>query len=150
MSGHIASTRSYILVFLALIVGTALTYAAALVDFGFFNNVVMLAIALAKASLVILFFMGVRWSSRLTWVVAASGFVWLLILFGITMSDYLSRGWMVGSSALDADSGSQALGSRLAKIVECVVKLARAQSLNPEPLTPEPFTAPPPPLTAFD
>ena len=97
MSGHIASTKSYIWVFIALIVGTALTYAAALVDFGFFNNVVMLAIALAKASLVILIFMGVRWSSRLTWVVAASGFVWLLILFGITMSDYLSRGWMVGS-----------------------------------------------------
>jgi len=45
-----------------------------------------------KATLVILIFMGVRWSSRLTWVVAASGFVWLLILFGITMSDYLSRG----------------------------------------------------------
>jgi cytochrome c oxidase subunit 4 len=67
------------------------------VDFGFFNNVVMLAIAIAKASLVILIFMGVRWSSRLTWVVAASGFVWLLILFGITMSDYLTRGWMVGS-----------------------------------------------------
>jgi cytochrome c oxidase subunit 4 len=97
MSGHIASTKSYIWVFIALIVGTALTYAAALVDFGFFNNVVMLAIALVKASLVILIFMGVRWSSRLTWVVAASGFVWLLILFGITMSDYLSRGWMVGS-----------------------------------------------------
>ena len=97
MSGHIASTRSYYLVFTALIVGTVLTYLAALVDFGFFNNVVMLAIALAKASLVILIFMGVRWSSRLTWVVAASGFVWLLILFGITMSDYLSRGWMVGS-----------------------------------------------------
>ena len=97
MSGHIASTKSYIWVFIALIVGTALTYAAALVDFGFFNNVVMLAIAVVKASLVILIFMGVRWSSRLTWVVAASGFVWLLILFGITMSDYLSRGWMVGS-----------------------------------------------------
>jgi cytochrome c oxidase subunit 4 len=57
----------------------------------------MLAIAVTKAALVILFFMGVRWSSRLTMIVAASGFVWLLILFGITMSDYLSRGWMVGS-----------------------------------------------------
>ena len=97
MSGHIASTRIYYLVFLALLVGTGLTYGAALIDFGFFNNVVMLAIAVTKAALVILFFMGVRWSSRLTWVVAASGFVWLLILFGITMSDYVSRGWMVGS-----------------------------------------------------
>jgi cytochrome c oxidase subunit 4 len=97
MSGHIASTRIYYAVFAALIIGTVLTYLAALLDFGYFNNVVMLAIAVAKAALVILFFMGVRWSSRLTWVVAASGFVWLLILFGITMSDYLSRGWMVGS-----------------------------------------------------
>ena len=50
MSGHhIAPVRSYFLVFAALIIGTGLTYAAALVDFGFFNNVVMLAIALAKA-----------------------------------------------------------------------------------------------------
>lgn len=97
MSTHIASTKLYIAVFVALIVGTILTYLAALVDFGFFNNVVMLAIALAKAGLVILFFMGVRWSSRLTWVVAGSGFFFLLIMFGITMSDYLSRGWMVGS-----------------------------------------------------
>ena len=97
MSGHIASTRSYVLVFLALIVGTGLTYAAALVDFGFFNNVVMLTIALVKASLVILIFMGVRWSSRLTWVVAASGFFWLLILFGLTMQDYMTRGWVDGT-----------------------------------------------------
>ena len=97
MSTHIASTRLYYAVFFALIVGTILTYLAALVDFGFFNNVVMLAIALAKAGLVILFFMGVRWSSRLTWVVAGSGFFFLLIMFTITMSDYLSRGWMVGS-----------------------------------------------------
>jgi cytochrome c oxidase subunit 4 len=97
MSGHIASTRSYLLVFAALIIGTVLTYLAALVDFGYFNNVVMLAIAIAKAALVILIFMGVRWSSRLTMVVAVSGFLWLIILFGITMTDYMSRGWMVGS-----------------------------------------------------
>jgi cytochrome c oxidase subunit 4 len=94
---HIASKSQYYWVFLALIVGTLLTYAAALVDFGFLNNVVMLTIAFAKASLVILIFMGVRWSSRLTWVVVLSGFFWLLIMFTITMSDYLSRGWMVGS-----------------------------------------------------
>jgi cytochrome c oxidase subunit IV len=97
MSAHIASTRLYIFVFLALIVGTVLTYLAALVDFGFANNIVMLVIALTKASLVILFFMGVRWSTKLTWLVAVSGFFFLLIMFGITMSDYLSRGWMPGS-----------------------------------------------------
>jgi cytochrome c oxidase subunit 4 len=97
MSGHVASTKLYYGVFLALLIGTGLTYAAALVDFGFFNNVVMLAIAFAKASLVILFFMGVRWNTRLTWVVAGSGFFFLLIMFGITMSDYMSRGWVVGT-----------------------------------------------------
>jgi cytochrome c oxidase subunit 4 len=97
MSAHVAPVRLYLMVFLALVVGTVLTYAAAKVDFGFMNNVVMLTIACTKATLVILFFMGVRWSSRLTMVVAVSGFFWLLILFGITMSDYLSRGWMVGS-----------------------------------------------------
>jgi cytochrome c oxidase subunit 4 len=97
MSGHIATKNLYYAVFVALIVGTVLTYLAALVDFGAMNNVVMLVIAVAKALLVILFFMGVRWSSRLTWVVAGSGFFFLLIMFTITMSDYLSRGWMPGS-----------------------------------------------------
>jgi cytochrome c oxidase subunit IV len=97
MSAHIASPKLYYAVFAALIIGTVLTYLAALVDFGFLNNIVMLTIACTKALLVILFFMHVRWSTRLTWVVAASGFFWLLIMFSITMSDYLSRGWMPGS-----------------------------------------------------
>ena len=94
---HIPPVSLYYWVFAALVVGTVLTVAAARVDFGLLNNVVMLAIASTKALLVILFFMHVRWSSRLTWVVAGSGFFFLLILFSITMSDYLSRGWMVGS-----------------------------------------------------
>jgi cytochrome c oxidase subunit 4 len=97
MSGHVAPKSMYYSVFGALIVGTALTVGAAEVDLGALNNVVMLAIACTKALLVILFFMHVRWSSRLTWVVAASGFVWLLILFGITMTDYLTRGWVEGT-----------------------------------------------------
>jgi cytochrome c oxidase subunit 4 len=52
---------------------------------------------MTKALLVILFFMHVRWSTRLTWVVVASGFFWLLILFGLTMMDYLTRGWVEGT-----------------------------------------------------
>ena len=87
----------YYLVFLALLVGTALTVGAAFVDMGPMNNVVMLTIALIKATLVILFFMHVRWSTRLTWVVVMSGFFWLLILFGIGMTDYLTRGWIQGT-----------------------------------------------------
>ena len=89
--------KLYYLVFAALIVGTVLTSSRRSSTSGPFNNIVMLAIACTKALLVILFFMRVRWSTRLTWVVAVSGFVWLLIMFGITMTDYLTRGWMVGS-----------------------------------------------------
>ena len=97
MSGHVAPKGMYYLVFIALIVGTGLTVAAAEVDLGAMNNVAMLAIACTKALLVILFFMHVRWSTRLTWVVVASGFFWLLILFGLGMSDYMSRGWVEGT-----------------------------------------------------
>ena len=96
-AAHVAPKRMYYMVFGALILGTILTVAAAKVDMGPLNNIVMLAIACTKASLVILFFMHVRWSSRLTWVVAMSGFFWLLILFGIGRSDYMSRSWVPGT-----------------------------------------------------
>ena len=96
-AGHVAPKSLYYLIFGALMVGTALTVGAAFVDMGALNNVVMLAIACTKALLVILFFMHVRWSTRLTWVVAASGFVWLLIMFGFTLADYMSRGWITGT-----------------------------------------------------
>lgn len=97
MSGHVAPKSMYYLVFAALMVGTGLTVLVAFYDLGALNNVLMLGIAMTKALLVILFFMHVRWATRLTWVVAASGFVWLLILFGITMTDYLTRGWVEGT-----------------------------------------------------
>jgi len=96
-AGHVAPKSMYYLVFGALIVGTILTVAAAKVDMGPLNNVVMLGIALTKASLVILYFMHVRWSTRLTWVVVMAGFFWLLIFFSLGMSDYLSRGWIQGT-----------------------------------------------------
>ena len=86
----------YFAVFAALIVGTVLTVVAAKVDMGALNNVVMLLIACTKATLVILYFMHVRWSSRLTWVVAMAGFFWLLLLFSI-LGDYISRGWIAGT-----------------------------------------------------
>jgi cytochrome c oxidase subunit IV len=97
MSGHVAPKSMYYAVFAALMFGTALTVAVAFIDLGAMNNVLMLGIAMTKALLVILFFMHVRWSTRLTWVVAASGFFWLLILFGLTMQDYLTRGWVDGT-----------------------------------------------------
>jgi cytochrome c oxidase subunit 4 len=94
---HVAPVSMYLAVFAALIVGTILTVVVAYFDLGALNNIVMLAVAIAKALLVILFFMHVRWSSRLTWIVAASGFFWLLIMFSITMADYMSRGWIAGT-----------------------------------------------------
>jgi cytochrome c oxidase subunit 4 len=87
----------YYAVFAALVVGTILTVFVAKYDLGPFNNVLMLTIACGKALLVVLFFMHVRWSSRLTWVVAGAGFFWLLIMFSITLSDYMSRGWVQGT-----------------------------------------------------
>jgi cytochrome c oxidase subunit 4 len=97
MSGHVAPKSLYYLVFMALMVGTALTVLVAKFDLGPLNNIVMLTVACAKALLVVLYFMHVRWGTRLTWVVAGSGFFWLLILFGLTMADYMSRGWVTGT-----------------------------------------------------
>jgi cytochrome c oxidase subunit 4 len=97
MSGHVAPKGLYYSVFAALIFGTFLTVVVARFDLGVFNNVAMLGIAVAKASLVVLFFMHVRWSTRLTWVVVCAGIVWLLILFTFTMNDYLTRGWVEGT-----------------------------------------------------
>ena len=97
MSGHVAPKSLYYAVFLALIIGTGLTVLVARYDLGPLNNIVMMTVACTKALLVVLFFMHVRWSSRLTWVVAGSGFVWLLIMFGLTMADYMTRGWIAGS-----------------------------------------------------
>ncbi len=97
MSEHIVSKKIYFAIFGALMVLTAITVFAANVDPGSekLNTIVALAIAVTKAMLVILFFMHVRYSSRLTWVVVAGGFLWLLIMVGLTMSDYLSRGLLI-------------------------------------------------------
>jgi cytochrome c oxidase subunit IV len=95
--GHIAPLRLYLTIFGALMFGTFITVWVAFFDLGPLNNVVMLGIACAKALLVVLYFMHVRWSTRLTWVVAGAGFFWLLILFSLTMADYMSRGWIEGT-----------------------------------------------------
>lgn len=91
MSEHIVSRKIYFLVFGALMVLTVLTVVAANFDFGRLNDVIAMTIAVTKAVLVVLFFMHVRWSSRLTWVVVVSGFFWLAILFLFTLSDYATR-----------------------------------------------------------
>lgn len=94
MSEHIVSLKVYLSIFAALMVGTALTVWAGFQDFpGPMNVIIALTIACVKATLVVLYFMHVRYSARLIWVVVASGIFWLGILFALTFSDYLTRGW---------------------------------------------------------
>lgn len=83
--------KVYVLVFLALVVGTVLTYEVAKIDLGFWNPIIALAIACTKATLVILFFMHIRYSSKLTMITVCAGFFWLLILITLSLSDYLTR-----------------------------------------------------------
>jgi cytochrome c oxidase subunit 4 len=92
MSNHVVPVRVYLAVFTALLVLTGVTTAIAFVDLGPMNVVLMLAIAVIKATLVVLYFMHVRYSSRLTWVVVSGGFVWLAVIILFTMSDVATRG----------------------------------------------------------
>ena len=92
--GHVAPISMYLGVFAILLAGTAITVAVAFVDMGFMNTAVALAVAVTKATFVVLYFMHVRWASRLTWVVIAASIFWLLLMFSIGMTDYMSRDWM--------------------------------------------------------
>jgi cytochrome c oxidase subunit 4 len=92
-TAHIASVRLYVAIFGALLVLTGLTVFVAYFDLGLLNTPVALGVAVLKASLVVLFFMGVH-NTPLTKVVVVSGFLWLFILFGLTMSDYATRSWL--------------------------------------------------------
>jgi cytochrome c oxidase subunit 4 len=89
-SHHITHPIVYLRVFALLVLFMLLTIAAAMVQMGPLNNIVAIVIAVTKAVLVILFFMQVKYSSRLTWLWAGAGFVWLILLF-ITVGDYLTR-----------------------------------------------------------
>jgi cytochrome c oxidase subunit 4 len=92
---HIVPPRTYVLIYVVLLVCTYLTWQVAYFDLGPFNTIAALAIAVFKASLVVLFFMHVKYSrDRLTWIVIASGLFWLAIMLALTMGDYLTRGWM--------------------------------------------------------
>jgi cytochrome c oxidase subunit 4 len=99
MAGHISPVRTYVAIFAALMVMTVVTVAVAFVDLGILNFPLALAIAIFKASLVILFFMHVKYSSQLTKLIVAGAFFFLLILFGLTLTDYLSRGWQTFPAA---------------------------------------------------
>jgi cytochrome c oxidase subunit 4 len=86
----------YLVILLALVIGTCMTWAIAFVNLGPWNPVVALTIACIKAVLVILFFMHVRYSSKLTKFTVVAGFFWLLILISLSLSDYITRDWTTG------------------------------------------------------
>ena len=97
-SPHVVSIKLYAATFGALLLLTMATAGIAFVDLGGeLNSIVALTIALVKTLLVLLFFMHVRYSSRLTWVFAGTGLFWLLIMISLTLSDVLTR---EGPSAL--------------------------------------------------
>ncbi len=93
MSVHIVPLKIYFAIFASLMILTTVTVVVAYYDLGPLNTVVALLIAVVKATLVILYFMHVRYSPSLTKLVVAGSFLWLAIMLSITMMDYVSRGW---------------------------------------------------------
>jgi cytochrome c oxidase subunit 4 len=92
MPEPVVPARTYALVFAALAALTGLTTGAAYINLGVFHTAAALLIAAAKAALVALFFMHIRYSSRLMWIFAGAGLFWLGIMVGFTMADVLTRG----------------------------------------------------------
>ena len=93
-SSHTADPwQIYVAVFGALIVLMGATIGASYFNFGPFNILIALIIAITKTVLVVWFFMGVRHGTKLTWVWAAIGFIWLFLMFG-TLGDYVTRNWI--------------------------------------------------------
>ncbi|GAC1630698.1 MAG: hypothetical protein NVS9B14_01630 [Candidatus Acidiferrum sp.] len=88
---HVVSPLLYLGILCALLVGTGITVWAAYQNFGAFNIVIALLIATIKMSLVILFFMHGKYSSKRTQLVIISGFFWLAIMLGLTLMDYTTR-----------------------------------------------------------
>ena len=100
---HIVSPRVYLTIVVALLFGTAVTVWASYIDLGewhiapgvtlFWNPVMALAIAATKMILVVLFFMHVKYSTKLTKLTVGAGIFTFLVLIGMTLSDYWSRAW---------------------------------------------------------
>jgi cytochrome c oxidase subunit IV len=94
MSEHVSSLKLYIGIWITLLIGTGLTVAVAKIPLGPFNAIVALSIATIKATLVVLFFMHVKYThEKLTRVVIISALFWLFILLALSMADYATRLW---------------------------------------------------------
>ncbi len=106
MSEHVMPKKLYFMVFAALIALTLTTTVVATIDLGPLNIVIALLIAMSKATLVVLFFMHLKWSTRLTHIVAVTALFWLAILITLTLSDYTTRQWTPNPDSWET-SGSQ-------------------------------------------
>lgn len=94
MSNHIVEKKTYYAVFGSLIALLGATISIAYLHLGKLNVIAALTIAFIKAVLIILYFMHVRYSSRLLWIFVGAGFFWLGIMFALAFSDFLTRGWL--------------------------------------------------------
>ena len=90
---HIVGPGVYLVILFALLIGTALTVWASYVDLGFWNPIIALAIATTKAVLVVLIFMHVWYSTKLTKLTILAGIFMFLVLISMTLTDYISRAW---------------------------------------------------------
>lgn len=93
MSAHIIPRKVYVVIWAALMFLLLLTWGMAQIDLKPFNIVIALAISVTKTVLIVLYFMHIRYSTRLTWVYVGAGFFWLGILVVLGMTDYLTRGF---------------------------------------------------------
>ena len=93
-TSHLAPISLYVGIWATLMIFTGLTVFAATVELGIFNIVVALLIATIKGTLVVLFFMHLRYSTKLTMVTVVAAIFFLLIMFSLSMTDYLTRGWL--------------------------------------------------------
>jgi cytochrome c oxidase subunit IV len=90
---HVVPLSLYFGIIFVLFVLTGVTVWTARMDLGAYNTLVALAIAITKATLVVLYFMHVRWSKKIVWIMVASSMLWFAILIAFTMQDYMSRSW---------------------------------------------------------
>jgi cytochrome c oxidase subunit 4 len=107
MSGHVSSIGLYLTIFFALMILTAVTVAAAYLDLGQFNFAVAMVIAGFKASLVVWFFMHVKWQSAMTKLTLATGLFFLAILLGMSLIDYVSKDFTPMPAKVNPDAVMQ-------------------------------------------
>ena len=97
MTEPVVSRKTYLFTWLALLGLTLGTTLIGFLDLGPFSMVIAVALAAAKASLIVLFFMHALYEFKLVRVIIAAGIVWFLIFVGLTLNDYVSRGWVSSS-----------------------------------------------------